>query len=925
MAVISLFAVTMLIEAPKSTSAIAPYAAAPEDQLEVCRRSDGQLRNGSIDVVVLLDNSTSLKDRTTTDGRKRQGSDPTGKRFDAIKEFLEAYQQTRLEDANGGSERRKRFGLVAFEQFVTQVIDMQQVESDEDVSRIYDRIEKELRPETQRDYTDYVTALQAARDLFSKADSNDLNCRILVWFTDGEYDPTNNAASSQIAKDAEGLRETICRTQSGLAEDYDSSDINTFVVYLDNGSVAKRTDRAEASRDAMQAITGDPQPSFIDADRTDSQTQEPGTRRQPVSQLCKDSLAGRRHLGEIIGVSDAKTLVSFLVDLVNTADGGQKIFEEECPLKVAQDETREFPLIDGHLIDWVSITSWGDQISDEDISIVTENEDVKLVDSETIFRKSVQAKNTWRLVPKDGAAREKLSSGWKVRVNPTETGVCVQIKTLTFEFTIQASDELNTTVNPEIPKRLYEGQLEYVSDGRTVSFEEAKRNPAVSGELKVAHGEFLEKPGRLPVRVKFDGAMQIESPCAIRLQTSPGNPPDSPIRSNRCWVISSSEPSATEADAPGVMQRTEVDAESLIEQLNNTCSSAGNWALFVDGRQQEAPVWQSVEDLGGRQIPIEVGTTGKAQNREIDCAITEEEIEVRSTTASGVDARGSFVAEFDLEWPRKSDGRIALLFALAFTFLGAGLSLLLLRVFNQLTAKTVDTARFFAFKVDGELRNDDLGRTTLNLAGMSSRSFVGSADNLHQISGGLNRTEFSSGDAKFVRRMPGFFRPFEEARLVYEGPKPAVFWRSNPTKDGLNLAFPFALIASATQLDASGISNAKVRLTALIPKSGRGSGVDGAQQLIREHGDDLAIELAAFLAEEDRKLNSSEGTSAGMSPLSQEKTLGPEEQRRAGAPAPKGQNVRPPESPVSGQFAQPPGTSRPPQPPQPPRPPQRPS
>ena len=61
----------------------------PQSAPTVCLDKDGQIKKGEIDVLVLLDNSGSLD--TTVKGSTP--TDPNGKRFDALNEFIDSFSE----------------------------------------------------------------------------------------------------------------------------------------------------------------------------------------------------------------------------------------------------------------------------------------------------------------------------------------------------------------------------------------------------------------------------------------------------------------------------------------------------------------------------------------------------------------------------------------------------------------------------------------------------------------------------------------------------------------------------------------------------------------------------------------------------------------------------------------------------------------
>ncbi len=883
-----------------------------QDQLQVCRRSDGQLRDGTVDVIVLVDNSTSLGNED------KAGSDPTGQRFEAIDQFLDGYREANLDNSDNEAipEKQsgaKRFGLIAFEQSATTIVELQDVGDSQNVDKIKRIIRKILEDkDTQKHYTDYRVALEKAKEAFEKGDPDDKNCRILIWFTDGAYDTKNLGTAVAAKADAERLEDGVCSVGK-LADQFDQRDINTFVVFLDGKEASKsagETDYQEpavvASKDAMQAITGDRAPSFFSSQLDGGdESAEPSPERSPTASRCRSNLENKtRHLGEIISVDEADQLVGFLVDLVNTADGGRKI-PQKCPLKVPD----EFSLIDAHLIEWISITTWGDAIEPNGVvALLPDGKEVPLVGDEGRFTKRLDAKTLWRLEPKNVEARDGLGAGWKLKVTPmtSGSGICIQLKPRTITFTIKSTD-LTKSAKPAIPERLYGAdQLRFISSDQEVDIKDARYLAGVQGELRVESGEFLDPPNRLPVDVKFDGALDVQSPCELKLTAKKQDAPQRPSTTNDCWVIPSSEAIG------GKYETTTVDATTAIDALNDptgVCAKAGAWALFIDDEAQSTPQWQSSEAPPGEKVQVRIGTQDEAPNRDVKCEPAGLRVKVKAGKAEG-----SFPVEVILNWQKRKDSKITLLLGVLFTLVGALISLVLLRIVNLRTAKTIDPGRFYAYSTEAQLGEDELGRPRLNWEAGSTKSFQANPDDLSQIRGDSGRTEIRINSTRFQRTLPKFFTPFTESRLTFEGPQPAVFWRANSHRDGLNLGFPHALVLYVDP--KSNQLNTIVQLIAIVPKQGAGAGTEGAQELIRAHADELAGELAAALKAVE---------AAQQNPASRRESSNNQEGATPASPAigrpatPSPPTNTPPSSPSDPPRSSPPGrpnTTPPPQPPQ---------
>ena len=180
------------------------------------------------------------------------------------------------------------------------------------------------------------------------------------------------------------------------------------------------------------------------------------------------------------------------------------------------------------------------------------------------------------------------------------------------------------------------------------------------------------------------------------------------------------------------------------------------------------------------------------------------------------------------------------------TLLVAFLSLLLLKAISFVTAKTVEGSSFFAYETEAEVEPGKSERGVLRWPDTSQtpKSYVANPDLLEPVKTDKSRTSLSAGQLRFERQIPSLFRPFSESRLKLVTSTSAVFWQANRERDGLPLTFAKAIVISRiAKEDLSLQRNMQVRITALIPKRGFGSGFGGAENLIREKADQLAADL----------------------------------------------------------------------------------
>lgn len=771
--------------------------------LQVCSDENGSERSGDLDVVVLLDNSKSLS------GKNNKGSDPSGRRFEAIDEFLENFSRTELKN------RDKNFGLITFGTSARIIVELNGISS-ANVDEIKEKIKNEVPNSyaTQESHTNYISALSEARSIFEKSDPSNQNCRILIWFTDGVFDTNDSDKAEEIMQDVKKLQGAIC-SADGMASNFSQADINTFVVYLSPDNPDQT--RSGVSQDAMQAITGDETPSF---DKGGSETRKPQTPCQVNS----------RHLGEVISVDDANQLLGYLTDLVPIADGGISVFPGDCPIEGNAGES--FALIDGHLIEWISITSWSETVKLDSLSILSSGGESLSLDQ--TFQVGEDGSESGRLVkiyPKpDDVSRESLKAGWKLAID--ESGpVCVRLKVRDLSFTLS---DIETKSDQNLPSNLFEGsRLHFFAGGRELSRSEALKNPLLQGELEVEFGEFLPEPNRMGVAVRVEGAFElIPFNCEVKVDYEDRESPTDALFSTSCQIKSAR------------FEDTTIDASLFIDELNKC--DVGEWQIALDDVPQNTS--KAILIRGGGEIKLSVRTINPPDNANMSCR-PNSVASIEVSTGDGAESEISTSIEINLL--RRGNPLLAIVLAIIATIIVSLLSLLLLQTINRLIVKTIDPNNFYGYETECEIVADESGRASVVWPEKNSTSltYVADPDLLQQIKSNSSRTTLSVGSIKFNRVLPKFFRPFEEARLVMSNDFLASFWRANRDDDGLGISFPKAIVLSVSNIEPSfSQKRNQARVTVIVPKRGFGAGYEGAQQLIRDKCDELANKLLPILS-----------------------------------------------------------------------------
>ncbi len=263
----------------------------------------------NIDLLVMMDASGSLNAPASgidSDGRLRRTA------LQRFREELTSLLQ-RLPSAEAGSVR---IALWRFESDVTRIAGFDRA-TDSHPSDA--QIEASLGEPIGGGYsyrinhTDYLQALRAAEQAFLNEGTRGA-CRVLLFFSDGLYDPTGRPTLEQ----ADELRDEVCRD---LKLSYERAGINTFSILLGQafrgtvgGSEPSDADEidaemAEASKQILRALTG----------HADS----PLVRGLPYSRRfdCErwsDAQPDDRD-GSIIAVDDLDSLAIQLLEVAETA------------------------------------------------------------------------------------------------------------------------------------------------------------------------------------------------------------------------------------------------------------------------------------------------------------------------------------------------------------------------------------------------------------------------------------------------------------------------------------------------------------------------------------------------------------------------------------------------------------------------------
>jgi hypothetical protein len=343
-----------------STSASRVQAA--DSALQVCVDQTGKPLTGDIELMLVMDNSTSLKD-----------SDPGDVRFSQVETLLQTIHDRISVSKN---PRAVKFSLISFGKEARRAIKRSEaiVISDSNIGKIRKMVEQAAPGNDPG--TDYVEALETA---INEMQGTSENCRVIVWFTDGAYFTDKEVDSEEGGK----LRDAVCR-EGGISQKLRKFNINIFPLYIEPKEV--KGDRT-ASKDVMAHLTGD----------ADAFGENPYSAGKP----CAGALLS--HIGEVLDADDVNQLGQFFADLTNIIEGGQPV---ACPTK--SESIKSKPLPGGRYVSQLSIVKYsidGKELKPEDLLAVQPNGESQPLD------KYFEGENG-RLAAND--ATRDLQPGWKI-------------------------------------------------------------------------------------------------------------------------------------------------------------------------------------------------------------------------------------------------------------------------------------------------------------------------------------------------------------------------------------------------------------------------------------------------------------------------------------------------------------------------------
>jgi hypothetical protein len=249
--------------------------------------SAGSTEETTIDLVLLIDQSNSLKQSLPSDSGKLK--------IEFLEEALRKIKPLLI------SSERLRIAVITFAADARIVRNLN--ESPMTPSDYEQFVERVSDTESLRGGTNYIDAVTAATDQFRNY-SDAANCRVLLWFTDGEVDLRGRDDD----EDGRTLLESFCggNTPPNQSDQLSRLNVLSFVILLSNdafttmGEVPQSQQRRQDSIVGLRGITGD----WTEIGEPNLTPQAP----------CDDEKTSRQ--GEVIKVDDFDSLIKQILEFV---------------------------------------------------------------------------------------------------------------------------------------------------------------------------------------------------------------------------------------------------------------------------------------------------------------------------------------------------------------------------------------------------------------------------------------------------------------------------------------------------------------------------------------------------------------------------------------------------------------------------------
>ena len=449
--------------------------------LTVCSDAKGNTKTGALDVLLLLDNSKSLNSTRNN----RIPSDPKNERYGAIAEMLKSLGEVSSGDG-GRNGVSINFGVIAFGDNPRTAIELEPLSS-ANSQEIGKRVEEKVpgKVDSQSRSTNYITALESAVKTLN--DRPSVNCKFLVWFTDGQFESNETKKREEQREQAELLKSKVCG-KGGFAEQFVNARINTFVLIL---KPTQTDSRLAVSYGTMQAITG-----------TTDLPPEVQSGIGKSDDMC-GNLSKSPRLGDILIASDAREIARKIPTITNTLTEWVPV--TKCPARSDAEGLDAMPA--ARHTKGLSFTAYekGRELADLSSAEIIDNsgephsfDDYLVKDSGSRFEQKYRMNER---------AEKELNQGWSINIKNGPAGWCVQMKEHEFEVSLKGG-------SPSMSPRDSEGGTLTEDDLRNLTYFD-KSNSKIPMTLT----EAASFTGEVGASLVIDPTEEIyENPVDIRVK-----------------------------------------------------------------------------------------------------------------------------------------------------------------------------------------------------------------------------------------------------------------------------------------------------------------------------------------------------------------------------------------------------------------------
>jgi hypothetical protein len=758
---------------------------------ELCPDGNGGQKSGDVDVLLLLDNSKSLNATNSP-------SDPENKRYEAIMVLLKALGDLTISESADGEALKLNFGLLSFGTNAKTLISLTELTT-ANAESLGRQVETQVPPilDKQESTTNYISAIATVLDEFSQRPNE--NCKVLVWFTDGQFESReiNRSDPDKASKrkdQADELKSKVCGVD-GFAERVRQLGINTFALVL---QPTKPDERLKASYGAMQAITGvstsmlPPQVQYGIDDYED---------------MCGD-IRTTPLLGEVFLAQDAAEIAR-VVGLIDPRGNGTPV--ASCPSELEELEAQKMPAA-RHL---------------KELTFVGRNAPTKLEDldrAEIIDAFGIPHPLNEYLTPTSESgyrkvfvfnkkAEEKLDQGWTIKIDQGVEGWCVFVREHKFEVKFGGPND-----GYEIAQVSDAGNLND-SDLQNLEFQRASDQSVLSdiSEARAEAGEVraflsIDPTGLLfpePIEI---GVQQQSVPtisCELFSIKEIGDIRKSRRISSTCeFDTSETNLSTVTASITSSSGLAEKECNSKLFFTEPNSSGEVN---------DDSELTEQIELLKGKsQVVVVLEAQGDSASCVSDDSLVEFAFDVPGKGQVKIDRPVSI----DLLWKKIPSPIVVWVLVFLAVLAAIILNLLLLREIKKRTAKLPNTKQY-AYEVAVSLIIDASGGVTAKqVDGSKLSDHKYAIEKLIPISLSDSRRAgklLSGSRSEIEVRLPRLWRPFDPAVMTLKSNKKVYYWPVFDRGQGLS---PQTRSAIAIHTPRKESDQTFAMVTLLIPSSG---------------------------------------------------------------------------------------------------------